>query len=69
MSLRVAIEFAVRGEEVPGEVLEAAFGEIMDGKASPVEIAALLVALRVKGETVTEIVAAAKAATTAPCSG
>jgi anthranilate phosphoribosyltransferase len=50
----------VAGEEVPAEVLEAAFGEIMDGKGSPVEITALLTALRTRGETVNEIVAAAR---------
>lgn len=71
MSLRLAIETATSGEEVPAEQLEAAFGEIMDGKASPVQCAALLVALRTRGETVREIVAAARAlrlrATTASC--
>jgi len=71
MSLREALEAALRGEEVAGPVLEAAFGEIMDGKASPVATAALLVALRTKGETVDEIVAAARAmrarAVTARC--
>ncbi len=61
MSLRRAIETAVGGEEVPADLLEAAFGEIMDGKAAPASIAALLVALRTKGETVGEIVAAARA--------
>lgn len=61
MSLREAIAAAVAGREVPGALLEGAFGEIMDGKASPVLIAALLIALRTKGETVEEIVAAAKA--------
>jgi anthranilate phosphoribosyltransferase len=70
VSLRAAIDAAISGVEVPGEVLEAAFGEIMDGKATPVEIAALLIALRCKGETVSEIVAAARAlrarAVTAP---
>lgn len=70
MSLRAAIDAAISGVEVPGEVLEKAFGEIMDGKASPVQIAALLIALRCKGETVSEIVAAATAlrarAVTAP---
>jgi anthranilate phosphoribosyltransferase len=70
MSLRAAVDAAVAGEEVPGPVLEAAFGEIMGGEASETLIAALLVALHVKGETVGEIVAAAKAlravAVTAP---
>jgi anthranilate phosphoribosyltransferase len=61
MSLPEAIEAAARGREVEARLLEDAFGEIMDGKASPVEIAALLVALRTKGETVGEIVAAARA--------
>ncbi len=46
MSLREAIDTAARGQEVPAEVLEGAFGEIMDGKATPVGMAALLVALR-----------------------
>jgi anthranilate phosphoribosyltransferase len=71
MSLREAIGTAVRGEEVPAATLEAAFGEIADGKASPVAMAALLAALRTKGETVGEIVAAARAlrarAVMAPC--
>ncbi len=61
VSLSRAIEHAVAGEEVPGRVLEEAFGEIVDGNAQPVAIAALLVALRMKGETVGEIVAAAHA--------
>jgi len=61
VSLRDAIQTAADGREVPGALLEAAFGEIMDGKASPVLLAALLVALRTKGETEGEIVAAARA--------
>lgn len=61
MSLREAIACAVAGNEVPEGLLEGAFGEIMDGEASPVLITALLIALRTKGETVQEIVAAAKA--------
>ena len=60
MSVSLAIEQAVAGREVPGPVLEAAFAEIVDGVATPVGIAALLVALRMKGETVGEIVAAAR---------
>ncbi len=61
MSVAEAITTAAGGEEVPAAVLEAAFGEIMEGKASPVQIAALLVALRTRGERVGEIVAAARA--------
>jgi anthranilate phosphoribosyltransferase len=70
MSLRAAVDAAVAGKEVPAPILEAAFGEIMSGEASETLIAALLVALHIKGETVGEIVAAARAlrarAVTAP---
>jgi anthranilate phosphoribosyltransferase len=71
VSLREAIEVAACGREVPPDVLAAAFSEICAGGASDVQIAALLVALRTRGETVAEIVAAARAlraaAVTAPC--
>lgn len=61
MSLREATEAALAGGEVDATLLEAAFGEVMDGKAEPVQLAGLLVALRAKGETVSEIVAIARA--------
>ena len=61
MSVRAAIATAAAGREVPGEQLESAFGEIVRGEATPAQTAALLVALRMKGETVAEIVAAARA--------
>ena len=61
MSLREAIARCVEGEEVPGTVLQAAFAEIMDGQATSAQTAALLIGLRMKGETVAEIVAAARA--------
>lgn len=60
-AVRAALEHAVRGEVLPVAILDAAFGEIMDGKATPVATAALLVALRTRGESVAEIVAAARA--------
>jgi len=61
MSLARAISLAVERQEVPAAVLEAAFDEIVSGGASSVQIAALLVALRTKGETAREIAAAARA--------
>jgi anthranilate phosphoribosyltransferase len=71
MSVSAAVECAVRGEELPAELLEAAFAEIAAGQAGEVGIAALLVALRTRGETVGEIVAAARAlraaGVSAPC--
>ena len=71
MSVKAAIEAASAGKELPAALLEAAFAEITAGDATPVGIAALLVALRTKGETVGEIVGAARAlraaAVTAPC--
>jgi anthranilate phosphoribosyltransferase len=61
MKLHEAIELALSGREVPAELLESAFGEIMDGGAEPAQIAGLLVALRAKGESVAEIIATARA--------
>jgi len=71
VSLPKAIDIAVSGGEVPGPLLSEAFREICAGKADQVQIAALLVALRTRGETVGEMVAVARAlreaAETAPC--
>jgi anthranilate phosphoribosyltransferase len=69
-AIRAAISDLVsKGSTTPTR-LGAAFGEIMDGEASPATAAGLLVALRMKGETVDEIVAVARAlrerATNAP---
>ena len=52
---------AAERREVPASLLKAAFDEIMSGQATETQIAGLLVALRVKGETVSEIVATAQA--------
>lgn len=61
MSISDAIALASSGENVPKEILEGAFHSIMRGEANDVEIAGLLIALRTKGETPNEIMAAARA--------
>lgn len=59
--IRAAIADLVEGRFLDPERLEAAFGEIMDGRSTPAGAAGLLVALRMKGETAAEIVAVARA--------
>jgi len=61
MSVGDAIATAAEGREVPAAELEAAFDQIVAGEATPAQIAALLVAIRVRGESVAEIVALARA--------
>jgi anthranilate phosphoribosyltransferase len=55
-----AIDKLVRGESLDAEQASGAMSEIMDGEATPAQIAALLVALRMKGETVEEIAGLAR---------
>jgi anthranilate phosphoribosyltransferase len=50
----------VHGRNLSEELSERAFQIIMNGGATPAQIAAFLVAIRIKGETVTEIVSGAK---------
>lgn len=56
-----AIQFAVKGEDVPAELMQSAIGQVMEGACDERLLAALLTALRVKGEAVSEIVGAARA--------
>ena len=51
----------LKGEDLTRQEAEAAFNEVMDGKWSEAQIAALLVALAAKGESVDEITGAASA--------
>jgi anthranilate phosphoribosyltransferase len=51
----------LRGESLTEAEAEAVIGHVMDGEASEAQIAGLLVALRMKGESVDEIVGAARA--------
>ena len=57
--IREAIHSAVSGAEVDSETMQKAMEQILAGEASGAQIAALAVALRMKGETSGEIAAAA----------
>lgn len=56
-----AIRPALTRENVPADVMQAAVDAIMRGECGEAETAALLTALAVKGETVDELVGAARA--------
>jgi anthranilate phosphoribosyltransferase len=58
--IREAIAAAVEGSDLKEDVAREAMGEIMSGTATPSQIAAFLVSMRLKGETVEEIAAFAK---------
>jgi len=60
-----AIRRLAAGESLAGDEAFAAFDVVMRGEASPAQIAALLMGLRVKGETPTEVAGAALALRTA----
>jgi anthranilate phosphoribosyltransferase len=56
-----ALAEALERRDLSADAMHAAVGAVMDGRAAEVEIAALLTALRMKGEAVAEIVGAARA--------
>ena len=56
-----AIRRLAHGETLPAADVTAAFDLVMDGEATPVQIAALLTALRIKGETPEEVAGVARA--------
>lgn len=60
MSIPQALDRLVNGHDLNADEAYAAFSALMNGQSSEVEIAALLTALRVKGEAVSEIVGAAR---------
>lgn len=55
MLIKEVIELAVRRENLPADLAKKAMDEIMTGQATPAQIAALVTALKMKGETVDEI--------------
>ncbi len=59
--LKEALARLASGQGLTADDAAAAMGEIMDGAATPAQIAAFLTALRMKGETVDEITGCARA--------
>jgi len=59
--IREAIEKIVKRVDLSEAQMRSVFDEIMSGKATPSQIGAFAVALRMKGETVEEITGAARA--------
>jgi anthranilate phosphoribosyltransferase len=54
-ALQVAIRKLAAGETLSSEEARGAFELVMNGEASPVQVSALLIGLRVKGETASEV--------------
>lgn len=61
MHIREAIARVIQGGDLSRAEMAEVFGAIMEGNATPAQIGALLVALRMKGETAEEIAGAASA--------
>ena len=53
------LDLIISGQDLSFEAMRAVMQQVMSGELTPVQISALLVALRIKGETVNEIAAAA----------
>ena len=60
-NLKPFIARLAAGETLTDEQAEAAFDIIMSGEATPAQIGALLMAMRLRGETVAEITGAVRA--------
>lgn len=60
MTIQQAIAELIEGQSLSQQAMEAVMRQIMTGEATDAQIAAFLVALRIKGETVEEISGAAK---------
>src|SRR5258708_17724608 len=59
--LQRAIAALANHESLSADLAAAVFATVMRGEASPVQVSALLVGLRVKGETPDEVAGAARA--------
>ncbi|HEX4841461.1 MAG TPA: anthranilate phosphoribosyltransferase [bacterium] len=59
--MKEALKSVVERTDLSEQAAWAAMGEVMDGQATPAQIAALVTALRMKGETTSEIAGFARA--------
>jgi len=59
-AVAAAVELVAGGGTLPAALAEAAMEELMDGAAPPVQVAALLAMMRVRGETPEEVAAFAR---------
>ncbi len=60
-AIETALQRVMNREALTAAETEAAIGQVMDGEAKPAQLAALLATLAFRGETVDEIVGAARA--------
>jgi anthranilate phosphoribosyltransferase len=60
-AVRSALAAVVEGASLSRDAARAAKGAVMDGEATPAQLAALLVALRMRGETIDELAGFAEA--------
>jgi anthranilate phosphoribosyltransferase len=61
VAIKEALKSVVERSDLSEQAAWAAMGEVMDGQATPAQIAALVTALRMKGETSSEIAGFARA--------
>ncbi|MGB0866055.1 MAG: anthranilate phosphoribosyltransferase [Granulosicoccaceae bacterium] len=59
MKIQEAIAELLKGNNLSGDAMQAVMRQIMTGDATPAQIGGFLIGLRIKGETVDEIAAAA----------
>jgi glutamine amidotransferase of anthranilate synthase or aminodeoxychorismate synthase/anthranilate phosphoribosyltransferase len=59
--LKPVLDRLARGDKLSEDLSEAAFGAIIDGKSNDAQIAGMLLAMRVRGETVAELTGAVRA--------
>ena len=60
MAIQQALQQLVDGDSLSQKTMREVMTEVMTGEATPAQIGALLIALRIRGETIEEIVGAAE---------